>query len=788
MAYKKNQTAVKSVYFPVVALRGLVVFPGQHLHFDVGREKSINAVNAAAKGNNLVFLVSQKSISDEIPDMDNIYTCGVIARIDQVLKVPAKRGLIHISVTGISRAGIFSMFENKGYLMGEVSEIPDKKSEKRNPGYDIALVRRTKDLFADYADVAPRMPDDMFVTILEEKDPGKLADYIAGSIMIEYTDRQKILEITDPVSRLEEVNVIIAEETYLLGLESEISDRVQEKMDKNQREYYLQEQLKTISEELNGFSPEDELADFRNKISALNASEEVKSKLLKECSRLEKMSNSSPDATVLRNYIETCVELPWGIYSEENKDIAVSRKILEDDHYGLEKVKQRILEYLAVSEIAPDIKGQIICLVGPPGVGKTSIARSIARATGRKYTRIALGGVRDEAEIRGHRKTYIGSMPGRIIEALQKVKTANPLILLDEIDKLSADYKGDPTSALLEVLDPEQNFEFTDHYIELPFDLSRVLFITTANVRSDIPAPLQDRMEIIELGSYTFEEKFNIAKKHLIPKQIKRHGLKRSSLRITDKALRLIIDGYTREAGVRALEQNIASVCRKCAVKIIEGEAEKISVTPDDIEKLLGARKFSPGDFAREDSVGVANGLAWTSVGGEMLEIESVVVNGNGKLQLTGSLGDVMKESAQTAVSYIRSKSDELKVDKDFYKNSDIHIHVPEGATPKDGPSAGITIATSLVSALTGNKIRSDIAMTGEITLRGRVLPIGGLREKSMAAYRAGIKTVIIPYGNVSDLDEVDEEVKKKISFMPVRTIDQVWDKAVEGFGKAGTQ
>ena len=632
------------------------------------------------------------------------------------------------------------------------------------------------------------MPDDMFVTILEEKDPGKLADYIAGNIMIEYTDRQKILEITDPVSRLEEVNVIIAEETYLLGLESEISDRVQEKMDKNQREYYLQEQLKTISEELNGFSPEDELADFRNKISALNASEEVKSKLLKECSRLEKMSNSSPDATVLRNYIETCVELPWGIYSEENKDIAVSRKILEDDHYGLEKVKQRILEYLAVSEIAPDIKGQIICLVGPPGVGKTSIARSIARATGRKYTRIALGGVRDEAEIRGHRKTYIGSMPGRIIEALQKVKTANPLILLDEIDKLSADYKGDPTSALLEVLDPEQNFEFTDHYIELPFDLSRVLFITTANVRSDIPAPLQDRMEIIELGSYTFEEKFNIAKKHLIPKQIKRHGLKRSSLRITDKALRLIIDGYTREAGVRALEQNIASVCRKCAVKIIEGEAKKISVTPDDIEKLLGARKFSPGDFAREDSVGVANGLAWTSVGGEMLEIESVVVNGNGKLQLTGSLGDVMKESAQTAVSYIRSKSDELKVDKDFYKNSDIHIHVPEGATPKDGPSAGITIATSLVSALTGNKIRSDIAMTGEITLRGRVLPIGGLREKSMAAYRAGIKTVIIPYGNVSDLDEVDEEVKKKISFMPVRTIDQVWDKAVEGFGKAGTQ
>lgn len=771
---------------PVVALRGLVVFPDQQLHFDVGREKSINAVNASNLSGHNVFLVCQKNISDEVPNYKGLYRYGVIAKVEQVLKVPGKKGLIHVSVKGICRAKLMSLQDEDGYFHGEVLPLKKKAIKKSDYAYAVALVRESKDLFADYADVAPRMPEDIFTNILDMKDPGKLADFIAGNIMLEYQDRQRILEIFDPFERLEEMNVVIAGETSLLNLEQQISEKVQERIDKNQRDYYLQEQLKAISEELNGYSQEDDIQAYRNKINNLDCSDEIKAKLNKECTRLEKMAPSSPDAAVSRNYIETCIELPFGKYSKEITDISKSSKILENDHYGLEKVKERILEYLAVSTIAPDIKGQIICLVGPPGVGKTSVARSIARATGREYVRIALGGVRDEAEIRGHRKTYIGSMPGRIIDALQKAKVSNPLILLDEVDKLSSDYKGDPTSALLEVLDPEQNFGFTDHYIDLPFDLSKVLFITTANVRSDIPEPLQDRMEIIELGSYTFEEKFNIAKKHLVPKQLKRHGLKSSQLKITDKALKQIIEGYTREAGVRALEQKIATICRKCAVKTVNGEADKISVKPDDLEALLGSRKFKDEQFVTDNEIGVANGLAWTSVGGEMLEIESAVLAGTGKLELTGSIGDVMQESAKTAVSFIRSKADELKIQSDFYKVNDIHIHFPEGATPKDGPSAGVTIATSLVSALTGKKIRKDVAMTGEITLRGRVLPIGGLKEKSMAAYRAGIKTVIIPYGNVSDLDEVDNKVKEKITFKPVKTVDQVWSEAVEGFEGGG--
>ncbi len=770
---------------PVVALRGLVMFPDQQLHFDVGREKSIAAINAASVGRT-VFLVSQKSIADEVPNYKGLYKYGVIARIDQVLKAPGKKGLIHVSVRGICRAKLISLTDTGDYFQGEVLALKPKEVKKADYAYSLALIREVKDLFADYSDIAPRMPDDMITTILDMNDPGKLADYIAGNIMIEFQTRQQILEILDPVERLEEVAVIIAGETQLLALEADISEKVQSRIDKNQHDYYLQEQLRAISEELNGYSQDDDIQEYRNKIKALNANDEVKNKLLKECARLEKMAPSSPDAAVSRNYIETCIELPWGVYSKENTDLEKSKIILEEDHYGLEKIKERILEYLAVSQISPDIKGQIICFSGPPGVGKTSVAKSIARATGREYVRIALGGVRDEAEIRGHRKTYIGSMPGRIIDALQKAKTANPLILLDEVDKLSADYKGDPTSALLEVLDPEQNFGFTDHYIDLPFDLSKVMFITTANVRSNIPAPLQDRMEIIELGSYTYEEKFQIAKKHLVPKQIKRHGLKTSQLKITDKSLKLIIDGYTREAGVRLLEQQIATVCRKCAVKIVNGEAEKISVKPVDIENLLGSKKFKEDEHKKIDEIGIANGLAWTSVGGEMLEIESAVLDGTGKLELTGSLGEVMCESAKTAVSFIRSKAKDLNINTEFYKNNDIHIHVPEGATPKDGPSAGVTIATSLVSALTGKKIRSDVAMTGEITLRGRVLPIGGLKEKSMAAYRAGIKTVIIPYDNVPDLDEVDAKVKENVTFKPVKTIDQVWNEAVVNFNKGG--
>lgn len=770
----------ETLTMPVVALRGLVVFPEQLLHFDVGRAKSMNAVNAAAAHGNNVFLVAQQGLNIENPKQQDLYEYGVVAKIEQILKIPGKKNLIHISVKGICRAKLISLKDNGKILEGEIVPLKSKKVKPEDRDYALALVRETKDTLASYFDAAPRMPEDMITEIMDMGDPGKLADFLAGNIMIEYQDRQRILEILDPVERLEEMDVIIAGEAYLLTVESDISDKIQQRIDKNQREYYIQEQLKVLSEELNGFSQEDDILEYRQKIAVMSAPDSVKEKLLKEVSRLEKMSSSSPDAAVSRNYIEACLELPWGVYKEENTDIKKSKAILDKDHYGLDKVKERILEYLAVSTISPDIKGQIICLVGPPGVGKTSVARSVARATGRDYVRIALGGVRDEAEIRGHRKTYIGSMPGRIIDAIHKAGSSNPLILLDEVDKLSSDYKGDPTSALLEVLDPEQNFGFTDHYIDLPFDLSKVLFITTANVRSDIPEPLQDRMEIIELGSYTFEEKFNIAKKHLVPKQIKRHGLKSSELRITDKALRLIIEGYTREAGVRVLEREIASICRKIAVKKVNGEIEKASVKPENLEELLGARKFKDDDFKHEDEIGVANGLAWTSVGGEMLEIESVIMEGSGKIELTGSLGDVMQESAKTAVSVIRSKAGELNLhNKEFYKNGDIHIHVPEGATPKDGPSAGVTIATSLLSALTGKKVRNDVAMTGEITLRGRVLPIGGLKEKSMAAYRAGMKTVIIPYGNVADLDEVDAKVKQAIEFLPVKTVEQVWKRAV---------
>lgn len=768
---------------PAVALRGLVVFPDMFLHFDVGREKSINALKKAMDTDQEIFLITQKDISEDDPSYDGLYEIGVVASVKQVLKLPGKSGNVRVAVEGLYRARLVEGIESGSgnFLKTMIFPIKHQTVRAEKQDYAKALVRHTKDIFADYADCAPQMPADLVTGVMQKTDAGELADFIAGNIMLEYEDRQRILSILNPVKRLEEMCVLLASEGNLLSIEAEINDKVQEQIDKNQREYYLREQMKVISTELGGgVSHEEEIDSFREKIFYLKAPDEVKEKLFKECDRLEKYSPSSPEAAVSRNYIESCVSLPWGIFGKENTDIKKSRKILEADHYGLEKVKQRILEYLAVRTLAPDIKGQIICLVGPPGVGKTSVARSVASATGRNYVRISLGGVRDEAEIRGHRKTYIGSMPGRIIAAMQQAGTSNPLVLLDEVDKLSSDYKGDPTSALLEVLDPEQNATFRDHYIELPFDLSKVMFITTANVLSDIPEPLRDRMEIIELGSYTSEEKFNIAKKHLIPKQIKRHGLTSKQLRITDKALSLIIEGYTKEAGVRALEQKIAAVCRKAAMKIAEGDAEKLSVKPENVEELLGSRKFKNDAIIKENEVGVVNGLAWTAVGGDMLEIEAAVLDGTGKLELTGSLGDVMQESAKAAVSYIRSKSSVLPISHTFYKDKDIHVHVPEGATPKDGPSAGVTIATALVSALSDRKVRKDVAMTGEITLRGRVLPIGGLKEKSMAAYKAGIKTVVIPYDNISDLDEVDPKVKEAVTFVPVKTVEAVWDIALE--------
>lgn len=776
---------------PTVALRGLVVFPDMFIHFDVGREKSINALKKAMDTDQEIFLVTQKDISVDDPDYGELYEIGVVASVKQVLKLPGKSGNVRVAVEGLHRARLIQGLDSgKGnYLKAMIFPIEEPTVKRDSIDYEKALIRHTKDVFADYSDCAPQMPADLVTSVLQKTKSGELADYIAGNIMLEYEDRQSILSVINPLRRLEELCVLLANESNLLAIEADIGDKVQDAIDKNQREYYLREQMKVISQELGGgVSQEEELDHFRETIFFMKASDEVKEKLLKECDKLEKYSPQSPEAAVSRNYIETCISLPWDNPSEENTNIEKSRKTLERDHHGLEKIKRRILEYLAVRVLAPDIKGQIICLVGPPGVGKTSVARSIASATGRKYARISLGGVKDEAEIRGHRKTYIGSMPGRIINAMQQAGTSNPLILLDEVDKLSSDYKGDPTSALLEVLDPEQNSTFRDHYIELPFDLSKVLFITTANVESNIPDPLRDRMEIIELGSYTAEEKFHIAKKHLVPKQMKRHGLSSKQLRITDKALRLIIDGYTKEAGVRNLEQQIASVCRKSAMAIVEGSAEKISVKPENVEELLGTRKFKNDSIVHENEVGVVNGLAWTSVGGDMLEIETAVLKGTGKLELTGSLGDVMQESAKAAVSYIRSKSESLPINGDFYKDCDIHIHVPEGATPKDGPSAGVTIATSLVSALTGIKVRKDVAMTGEITLRGRVLPIGGLKEKSMAAYKAGIKTVVIPYDNISDLDEVDPVVKETVTFMPVKTVEAVWDIALEKPAKKDEQ
>ncbi len=768
---------------PAVALRGLVVFPEMFIHFDVGREKSINALKKAMDTDQEIFLVTQKDITVDDPDFSELYEIGVVASVKQVLKLPGKNGNVRVAVEGLYRARLVEgmLASNGSHLKAMIFPVKEPAIRADKADYAKALVRHAKDIFADYSECAPQMPADLVTGVMHESDPGKLADYVAGNIMLEYEDRQRILNVINPVKRLEELCVLLANEGNLLSIEAEIGDKVQEAIDKNQREYYLREQMKVISSELGGgVSHEEELSEFREKIFYLKASDEIKEKLFKECDKLEKYSPSSPEAAVSRNYLEACLALPWGKFSKENTDIKKSEKVLNDDHYGLEKVKERILEYLAVRVLAPDIKGQIICLVGPPGVGKTSIARSVAEATGRNYVRISLGGVRDEAEIRGHRKTYIGSMPGRIINALQQAGSSNPLILLDEVDKLSSDYKGDPTSALLEVLDPEQNATFRDHYIELPFDLSKVMFITTANVRSNIPEPLQDRMEIIELGSYTYEEKFNIAKKHLLPKQIKRHGLTAKQLKVTDKALGLIIEGYTKEAGVRALEQQIAAVCRKTAVRIIKDGTEKVTVKPDDVETLLGSRKFKTDAIIKENEIGVVNGLAWTAVGGDMLEIEAAILNGSGKLELTGSLGDVMQESAKAAVSYIRSKADELPVNKDFYKENDIHIHVPEGATPKDGPSAGVTIATALISALSGRKVRKDVAMTGEITLRGRVLPIGGLKEKSMAAYKAGIKTVIIPYDNIADLDEVDPKVKEAITFMPIKTVQAVWEIALE--------
>ncbi len=762
---------------PTVAIRGMAVFPNMQLHFEVSRKQSVSALKAAMSGNREVFLVMQRDLRTENPTQPSeFYPMGVICDVQQILSAPNSDNL-RVAVEGISRGSVVEFQRTSPHLVALVQQRTTTRVRSEDKDYAQALVRVCKDDFQEYSMFTPNMPTDFILDVLSREEPGELADFIASNTAIDPAKKQTVLCELNPLRRMEKLCAILRSETEILKIEEDIQDKVQEQIDQNQREYYLREQMRAISVELDG-EEADEAAIFREQIEALDVSDDARKKLLQECSRLDKTNKSSPEAMVIRTYLETCLALPWGVYTEDRLDLGKARKVLDDDHYGLEKVKDRMIEMLAVRKLSPDIKGQIICLVGPPGVGKTSIARSVAEAMGRKYARISLGGVRDEAEIRGHRKTYIGAMPGRIINAVSQAGSSNPLILLDEIDKLGADYKGDPSSALLEVLDGEQNGTFRDHYVELPFDLSKVLFVTTANDRDGIPQPLLDRMELIELGSYTAQEKFNIAKKHLIPKQAKRHGLNGRTLRVTDAAIREIIEGYTREAGVRKLEREIAAVCRKAAVAVADG-AKSFGVKPADLENILGTRKYRKEDKLTKDEVGVARGLAWTAVGGEMLDVEAAVLDGTGKLELTGSLGDVMKESAHAAVSFIRSRASQLGVETDFYKTKDIHLHFPEGAVPKDGPSAGITITTALVSALTGVPVKSSVAMTGEVTLRGRVLPIGGLKEKTMAAYLAGIKTVIIPARNTSDLDEVESVIKENVEFVPVSDVMKVLETAL---------
>ncbi len=764
---------------PVVAMRGVVIFPGMTLHFDVGRKKSIAALKSALSGNREIFLAAQKDLSDEEPQMQNLYAVGVVSEVRHMMRLPNSNN-VRVVVEGKYRAALVEPLDNAQYLSAVVRERPQRVIRRAQRDYEVALARSIKELFDAYAAVSFRLPPDMAIAVMSEKRASVLTDYIAGNMPLSVEDKQALLNETDPLKRGEALCALLARETELLELESDIQIRVQESIDKNQREYYLREQLKVISSELSeDDSPLYEAEKYREKIAGLAMPDSSKEILYAECDRLLKAARGTPDSSVIRAYLDRCVALPWGKRTKDRLDIVRARKILDRDHYGLSEVKDRIIELISVRRLVPDMKAQIICLVGPPGVGKTSVARSLAEALGRRYVRVSLGGVSDEAEIRGHRKTYIGSMPGRIITALEKAKSENPLMLLDEIDKLGRDYKGDPGAALLEVLDGEQNFAFCDHYIEIPFDLSRVLFVTTANDLSDVPAPLVDRMEVIELYSYTAEEKFHIAKEHLLPKQMKLHGMSKKMLRVTDEAIKKIIEGYTREAGVRTLERTLAAVCRKVAAQFAGGTQGKIIVDEKGLHDCLGAVKYKKDVYGTQPMLGAANGLAWTRVGGEMMQIEAVVLEGTGKLELTGSLGDVMKESAKAAVSYIRANADTLGVDGEFYKNKDIHIHAPEGAVPKDGPSAGVTMTTALVSALSGRTVRPDVAMTGEITLRGAVLPIGGLKEKTMAAYKAGMRTVVIPKDNESDLEKVDGVVRSAIRFLPVGTLGEVLGAAL---------
>ncbi len=769
---------VEAVSLPVVILKGIIPFPSVPMSFELTDEMSMSACEEAEKGEGLIFLVSQKDLADNEPKPDGLFKVGCAAKIKQTVRLP--EGNLKVFVTGYCRATVEN-YELEGKRL--YADLICKTIQTENNGgvKGEALVMEVRHQFEEFSSFLPKTSAEISAALKSISNPGMIADFIACNVLLNFLDKQKVLEEYDPLKRAELVCVLMQKESRVLSTEMKIHKRVRERLDRNQRDYYLKEQLKAIREELgeNDEEEDEEIVEYNTKIANAKLPSEVREKLVKEVKKLAKMPYTSAESSVMRNYLDLCLELPWGEKSKDRIDVKAAKKILDNDHNGLTKVKERILEFIAVKQMNPELKNQILCLIGPPGTGKTSIGASIARALKRKYVRVSLGGVRDEADIRGHRKTYVAAMPGRIVTAINQAQTLNPVVLLDEIDKLTRDSHGDPSSALLEVLDSEQNKAFRDHFVELPIDLSDCLFIATANDIENIPRPLLDRMEVIELKIYTRHEKLAIAKEHLLPKQMKRHGLNKRLIRINDGAILEIIDFYTREAGVRNLERELASLCRKAAKKMVEEGLDSVKITEKNVKDFLGVRKITPDAVYSSDEIGVVNGLAYTEVGGDLLRVEAAAMPGNGKVELTGSLGDVMKESAKAAITYIRSHSAELGVDSDFYKTKDIHIHVPEGAIPKDGPSAGVTIVTALASELSGRPVRRDVAMTGEVTLRGRVLPIGGLKEKTMAAYKAGVKTVCIPKENEKDLNEIDPLVKESLEFIPCVSVEQVINAAI---------
>ena len=761
---------------PVIAMRGLNVFPRMNTSFDLERPISVHALERAMENGEEIFLVTQREIGVEQPEEKDLYEIGTVARVTQILRVSDR--VLRVMMEGACRARLKRLWQREPFLQAQV-ELIDEPATSRHSKRTEAMLRQTYASVTEYAELAQKLPDDVYAAILSTNDPGYLADFIAQQLNLRYQDKQDILDELRPLPRLQRMNEILRREIEVTAMEQDIESKVRSRVGKIQKDFVLREQIKVLQNEIGEGGEDEELDEYREKISKARLSEEVARKLLKDVDKLAKQPFGSAEASVLRNYLDTCMEMPWGEETKERASVDAARKVLDRDHYGLQKVKERILEFIAVRQLNPEAKGQILCLVGPPGVGKTSIALSVAKAMNRKVARLSLGGVRDEADIRGHRKTYIGAMPGRIIEAISRSGSMNPLLVLDEVDKLASDQRGDPASALLEVLDSEQNSAFRDHYLEIPVDLSRVMFLMTANTTETIPRPLLDRMEVIELPSYTDEEKLHIAVDYLLPKQKKANGIAPAALRVDEGALRTVIARYTRESGVRSLERELGRLCRKAAMAFATTDVKRISITAENVEGYLGTPRYTRDEAAKTDLVGVVNGLAWTQVGGEILPVEVGVMDGSGKLELTGNLGEVMQESCKAAMSCLRQRAAELGIPTDFYKTKDIHIHFPEGAVPKDGPSAGKAITTAQLSALTDRAVRHDVAMPGEVTLRGRVMPIGGLREKTMGALRAGIRTVILPKENEKDLDEIDPNVRAKLRFVPVETVDAVFAEAL---------